>query len=32
MSIFGWIGVGLGALALIALVVGIWYYPDDNSF
>jgi hypothetical protein len=32
MSLFGWIGIGLGALFLIAVVIGIWNYPDDNSF
>ena len=29
---WGWILVGLGALALIVFVLAIWFYPRDNSF
>jgi len=27
-----WLVVGLGAAALVALVLAIWFYPRDNSF
>ena len=32
MPLWAWILIGLGALGLIVLIVGIWFYPRDNSF
>lgn len=32
MSVLAWIGIGVGVVCVIAVIVGICYYPRDNSF
>ncbi len=32
MSVLGWIAVGVGVVCVIAIVIGICFYPRDNSF
>jgi hypothetical protein len=32
VSVWAWIGIGIVAVLVGALVVGICFYPRDNSF
>jgi len=32
LATWGWVLVGLGALLAVVFVLGIWFYPRDNSF
>jgi hypothetical protein len=27
-----WIAIGVGVLLVLLFVIGIWFYPRDNSF
>ena len=32
MPIWAWIVCGLGLVLVVVFVLGIWFYPRDNSF
>ncbi len=32
MSVLVWVGIGVVVVLGVVVALGIWFYPDDNSF